>query len=402
MDINIKICMIVHQFPPDSGVSAYRMNLRANFLRSQGFQVDVFAPGARDANETLENGVNLHRVKAMMSNGAEDLDYTQNPASNGKSIADNISPLRGFLRWLPPLIKHLRQFNGDDTIIYSYNNPVSLHLAALIVRKKFKSWVCEFRDPIAGYEYSQRGVLGRLTDGWLQNQILKHANVICMRAGIQATPKDYPTAKGKVVQLPDYGIYLDDFAAFGVKTKVNEPIVGVFAGTVFDDISFGPLSNATNTFCNEFKKTRIHTYGPNHKQYLQYENIEYRGSIKFQDLIEVYETSDFMIIFDESNSESSLGSGFIPSKLSELIATCRPILFIGNIKSRTAGIIASLNIGVCVKNNPQSICSALKNIVEGIEKGAFDLKMNSQKLTLIDANASEQSFAEILSSFHEN
>ena len=392
-----KICMIVHQYPPDAGATAYRMDFRAKFLQSQGFDVDIFAPGYKNETQIESSGIRLHRVAAVASSGSTDMDYTRLNKAGRMRLPVFLHPLAGFLRWLPPLVSHLRRFEADDTILYTYNNPVSLHLAALAVRKRFKAWVCEFRDPIAGYEYSHRGFLGHISDAWLEKQVLRHASIICMREGIQAGPDDYCSAKGEVVLLPDYGVDLDLFTGFEqLSSNFGQPL-GIYAGTVFNDISFEPLSSALDLYQRSNGKAVIRLFGPEHREHLTYDNLNYCGNISFKALLDEYRKAHFLIIYDESESESSRTAGFFPSKLAELMAARRPVLFIGNSGSQTAKIIADRSLGVCTTNDATAISESIDKIMTGLNEHQFDLSMNDDKRKLIDASVPESAFVKMLS-----
>ncbi len=72
-----KICMVVHQYPPDAGATAYRMAFRARFLVSQGFEVDIFAPGQENTIESQGSDIRVHRIAAIASSGSADMDYTR-------------------------------------------------------------------------------------------------------------------------------------------------------------------------------------------------------------------------------------------------------------------------------------------------------------------------------------
>jgi len=218
-----------------------------------------------------------------------------------------------------------------------------------------------------------------------------------MRKGIQAGPDNYSSAKGKVVLLPDYGVDLDLFAGFDQLGSDFDQPFGIYAGTVFSDISFAPLSSALSKYQQVNGEAAIRLYGPEHNEHLAYENLSYGGNISFETLLDEYRKAHFLIIYDQSDSESSRTAGFFPSKLAELMATRRPVLFIGNSDSRTAGIIADGNFGVCTANEPAAIASAIDRIMTGLKEHQFDLSMNDEKRNLIDARVPERAFVEMLS-----
>lgn len=392
-----KICMIVHQYPQDAGVTAYRMAYRAMFLSSRGYEVDIFAPGLSIEVQNPNPGVHLHRVPALAASGTVEMDYTRLRKTDRSRLPAFLHPLTGYLRWLPALISRLRRFNGSDTILYSYNNPVTLHLAALAVRKRFNAWVCEFRDPIAGYEYSARGPWGHLTDSWLEKRVMRHADVICMRRGIQKGPEDYATAKGRVVLLPDFGVDLRLFSGFEHASHHFEQPVGMYAGTVFSDISFLSLSSGLDQYRESYGEARIHLFGPEHHEHLKYGNLHYGGNIGFEALLDEYRKADYLIVYDLSKSKSGSAAEFFPSKLAEMMAACRPILFIGNLKSRTARIVMEMNLGVCAADDSGAIASAINEIMVGLQAQRFDLAMTDAKRNLIDAKVAEQAFIDMLS-----
>ena len=397
VSVTRKICMVVHQYPPDPGATAYRMEVRARHLIAQGYEVDVFAPGNPLDSGTVAPGLCIHRVSALGADDPSQLDYTRHEISGRGRSAAIFRPLSGFLRWLPALVSSLRRFDGQDAILYTYNNPVSLHLAGLFVRKRFRAWVCEFRDPITGYEYSARGFWGRLTDGWLQNQVLRHANVVCMRKGIQASPDAYGTAIGELVLLPDYGVDLELFSDFQPPGGAVDSPVGLYAGTVFSDMSFASLSSGLDQYHRSGGSVEIRLFGADHPEYHKYGNLAYGGNISFESLLGEYARAHFLIVYDLSECRYGKDAGFFPSKLAELIAARRPILLIGKPDSVAAQVVGQLNIGVCSANEPVAVSAAMSVIVSGIRSAAFELSMNDEKRSMIDMKIAENGFVKMLS-----
>lgn len=391
-----KICMIVHQYPPDPGPTSYRMAYRAKFLQSQGYEVDVFAPGESDQTFMQSPGIHVHHVSAPASSSSNDLDYRTPKTTGLLRVPGFLRPLTGYLRWLPRLVSGLRRLDASDTVLYTYNNPVTLHLAGLVVHRRFAAWVSEFRDPIAGYEYSARGILGRLTDGWLEKRVLKNADVICMRRGIQALPEDYKQARGRVVLLPDYGVDLDLFTGFEQRQVNPERPIGVYAGTVFSDMSFSELSAGLEIYRVKQGGGEVRLFGPAHEEFLVNDNLRYAGNLGFEALLDEYRCADFVIVYDLSEHKTQSSEAFFPSKFAELIAIQRPVLFIGNLKSETARLVNSMNLGVCVSNEASAIAVAMGEIITGLQKGRFDLQLDGKKQNLIDAKAAEEAFVDML------
>ena len=138
-------------------------------------------------------------------------------------------------------------------------------------------------------------------------------------------------------------------------------------------------------------------YCTKHQEHIRYENLEYGGNIEYKQLLHQYHLAQFMIIYDLSKNKEGEAAGFFPSKLAELIATKKPILFIGNLTSKAARLISELNIGICTTNESSEIADAINKVVTGIEKRQFSLALTEEKRQLIDSTNAEHAFVEMLS-----
>jgi hypothetical protein len=385
--------MLAHEFPPDPGGTAWRMDWRARHMARHGFQVEIFAPGGNDHTRQLSKNVVLHRIAARGVSAASDLDYRKREGGQAGSFKSTLRPLKGYLRWLRPLKKALRRrLEGREVVLYTYNNPVTLHLAGLALRRYTKYWVAEFRDPIRGYEYSQRGFLGTLTDGWLEHRVLRRADTICLRRGIQARANSFAGQAHRVVELPDYGVDLDQFKSITPVSFDERVLKGVFAGTVFSGFSLEALDLGLGLYREKFGEADLQVFGPAHEQHKSLQYAEYSGYQAFESVIRGYDAAAFSVLFDPSHDPASSDSGFFPSKLAELIAVQRPVLFIGNPDSVAAKKIRGYQYGVCVANEAGAIAIGMHQIQTGLKQNAFDLILSDQRRKQVDIRSCEQAF----------
>jgi hypothetical protein len=103
-----------------------------------------------------------------------------------------------------------------------------------------------------------------------------------------------------------------------------------------------------------------------------------------------------LVIYDLSENKNEGFARFFPSKLAELFAAHRPILFVGNPNSQAAKTLTEMNIGVCAKNEPMDIAEAIAEITKESVSNRFSLSMDDNKRKLIDAEISEQAFVDML------
>jgi hypothetical protein len=82
---------------------------------------------------------------------------------------------------------------GGISVIYSSGGPISAHIAALLIRRKYHiTWVCEFHDPIGLSEVHKRGRSRRIYD-WLEKKICKKADrlIFTTKAARELAEKTY-------------------------------------------------------------------------------------------------------------------------------------------------------------------------------------------------------------------
>lgn len=385
--------MVAHEFPPLPGATAYRMDFRVRSLVERGWSVAVFTPGPVHEVVTPGEGLTIHRIPPVLGSPGT-LDYTVHGTIRGAGM---LRPLGGYLRWLPSLLSRLRAECTTQDLLYTYNNPVSLHLAGLALRSRVRAWVAEFRDPIRGYEYSQRGLLGSLVDGWLERRVLARADVVCMREGIQARPTDYPSLGARRVALPDFGVDLEQFRDFPPPPPLEGTLRGVFAGSLYGGLTLAPLDEAVGAMAGALTP-QLDFFGKPDPAYTSVRHIRYGGLLPFVQLMDRYRLAHFVILFDESRSDAGRAAGFVPSKLAELVAIGRPILFIGNVQSRAAELIRTRRMGECVENETAAIAEALQAIADGLNNNVFHLQADADLLRRIDMRQAETEFHDLLSS----
>lgn len=366
-------------------------------MAEKGFKINVVCP-LRDGQKRLtsfKDGIVVNRVKPIAANLFYDFDYWKK--NKLPRLLKLFKPLLGYPRWIVPALKKVWEIsNGSESnILYTINNPLTLHLIGLFARKKFDSWIVELRDPITNYEFSNRGELGHYVDGVIESLVIKYSDLITLRHGLQVKPKDlkekYPAQSEKIKALPDYGVDLNDFKDISKKSfsKNIDLILGVYAGSFYGDVPIAELNEALK---QSKKNIKIEILG---EDWSSTEWIKFNGRVPYETVLDYYKSCNFTIVFEDS-SQDSVENDFIPSKMSELIALRKPIFCIGNKDSKSATIIEKNNLGVISDPNVEDIKKGLLQIQNMLVNGSFNGSFFETCREQISNERCERAFLELI------
>jgi hypothetical protein len=391
-----KILLITNIFPPDSDVQAWRMHERCVYLSCNGWDVTVICPFRVEnaklyGSEALFN-YKVYRVKPLLYKLFPSFDYWN---YSFYKLIKPVGFLIGYIRWIPAAILKSFLVSDKETTLYTINNPITLHIVGFFTRKKFKNWIAEFRDPIVGYEFSHREKLGKIFDKFFENLLVQKASTLVFRKGIQVGLSDfqkrYPESKLKFFQLPDYGVNLSRIERATKNNQNNSELIGVFAGNFYGESSPKNLIYAIENIQERFK---LNFYGKE----IPFEDSDfaiYHGAVPFDSIVDAYTECHFSIIYDLANYQGSVDN-FIPSKISELIAIKKPILFIGDKNSLSAKLISENKIGTVCSDSLLELSNALLSISAMIKDKTFNQDYFESVKQEISQENGEKCFEQVL------
>lgn len=398
------IVLVTDHFPPDPGNRARRMLERARYLSLYGHTVLVIAPNRetrlQDEGEPpvqLPSRVHVLRIKPMAwwlfpSVNAADYRFLR------LRLFQPLRPFIGFLRMVPPAAVALRRLRrASGSVLYTMNNPVSLHLIGMFSARRFGSWMAELRDPISSWETARFSVWQPLV-AVFERQLMRRANAVVYRSGLpvshHALMHKYPASN--IFQLPDYGVDYSDFENTGSRgPSTVGGLIATYAGGYYRNFRPDPLFEAITLFSKTHGSLDLTLFGdPPPCTLAAYPGVSYQGKIAYWDLVKQYSNANFLVMFTRSNSEDD--ATFYPSKFSELIATGRPILLIGNRETALFEEITVNRLGACALNEIPSILRALDVITEMISNNTYNFSYRIANKHRFSNEPSEQAFHEVL------
>jgi hypothetical protein len=374
------------------------MRERAEYLTAAGHSVTVVVPpcdGEAKAASELAADVRVIRVAPLLHARSKALDYRFIETWMPKAIR----PFFGHVRWIPPVVAALRKQSHDGAILYTMNNPVTMHLIGLSVKEHFAAWVAELRDPIVNNEYADRGVTSVL-EGLIERLVVTHADRICLLQGTLGSSAEsfrerYAGHGHKVVELPHIGVNLSDYSGYRPYKRVGTgrgELRGIFAGGLYS--SPQNLMDAVAQERAGGTEISVHYYTQSVSGYDLQPGNDYCGFLSYWELIDRYEDYDFAIVFDQVRQDERCQ--FIPSKLYELIAIRRPLLVVGRNDSPTANIVRHQSLGVVAEDNVASIRLGLRTLQEFVQRDTFNNDFFDTARAWITHTTSEARFADVV------
>jgi len=193
------ILFLAYYYPPENAIGGVRPARMVKYLGKLGHRISLVA---RDPEVPNDGGVRT--VPAMELHSA----------TGGYQVAhaccrflQRLNPQNDRLGWLAPALKVARQImrtNRLDVVVSTYP-PLVTHIAALILKKKYKlRWVADFRDPLHG-NLSRPGRFTDWADRIVEKTIFRNADLIV--ANTEETGRiwreRYPEARDKLVVIPN-------------------------------------------------------------------------------------------------------------------------------------------------------------------------------------------------------
>ena len=194
-----KLLLLCLAFPPKSVSGATRPFRFYRYLPQFGYEPHVIAEGVPNA-KPFEN-VTWAPVEAARRPKAE------RRASCARRVQQLLLPYNESLPWAPHAIAAAEEIIPQlgITHIFSTSPPLSTHLAALSLSRKYNlPWVADFRDPLFGNPFRARKILGcegfnNFYNRRLERWIFRKADVVIANTDViyEAWSDRYPQWKHK-------------------------------------------------------------------------------------------------------------------------------------------------------------------------------------------------------------
>lgn len=282
---------------------------------------------------------------------------------------------------------------ADIDILFSSGPPFSTHIAGLIVNRiTHLPWVVDFRDPWRGGKekpFYVRTWLSDLVEGWLEEQVLKHAmlNVCMCERQRERLLREHPKLDPNRVAVVPNGYDLREFTSLQkIYSEEKGPFILTYAGNLYNARNPRFLFKAVHDLLKEEffrpEDIRIRFLGKtsfvNGISLLDLANsyklggiVECWGQIpRWECLKELRKSSALFLLAMEQKDQ-------VPAKLYEYLMCEKPILAFTEEDSATSMILRETCAGYIVQPDNlvairNIISRLLRNHLEGLDEIHID------------------------------
>lgn len=392
----MKILYITSLFLRKASSASIRNVSLVNGLIQNGVEVDVLTLGWPESllDDYLE--MILSDEVSVFSDDLKILNQYLNSKESKSSIVKNkfIKKIKNFIRdilffpdvdkeWINIFNKNL-QYSDYDLIISSSDTKTS-HFVAKKIKKEYNiRWFQIWGDPWA--EDINLNGLRKIRAKWNEKNLLKLADksFYVSLPTLQTMKNLNPKLKNKLNYLPRG--YLKKVN--GRERKEDNDYIFSYTGSLSYGRSIMPLIKEIEKF-NKTNKDNIilNIYGGADKKILNgknYEFINFKGTVNFKKIIDVYKNSDCLIFLGNCK-----GAHQIPGKLYDYFGTDRTILcLLEEMDSKVSQFIKETNRCIIYKNEYNKI--NLNSVVNDI---------NSKNNNIMDKYSGAQIAQKLLSHY---
>jgi len=391
-EFGLKVLLVTYFFPPLNTVASLRTYSFAYYLAKEGFEVTVLTV-------TKGSGQDVSLTLSHDSFQVEECDYRSHHFNN------DTSPVRHSARktllhlmrhlklwWLGNLItpwdlwfktglstaRQLMIDNRYDCIISSHA-PISCHLIALFLKKKFPTlfWVADYRDLWSNQHF---GTVAKFPFSILQKaierRINKNADILVT---VSPTWRDTLIALyGKECLLLENGYLPGDEPINGINDrpvfskKYTFVYTGVFYEGKYDPIPFfEALQELVDCGMLEEGQAEVLIYGPNSN--LLQESlcanrfpgvlVKLMSQVSRDEALRIQRGATALIFLAQDKPEAQ---GVLTGKIYEYMVAGRPIIACGvSPESAVGQLLTQTTSGFICGSDKKKIVEALRDIVDG-------------------------------------
>ncbi len=258
---------------------------------------------------------------------------------------------------------------GDFGAIATFGNPMSVHLAGVILRRAWKKpWIAHFSDPWVDNPYSERHLFSDAVQRRLEAHVIGHADAVVFTSEYtrELTMRKYPSSWQQKSQVIPHSFDSDLYPQVRLR---NERLLFRSIGNFYGPRRPKPLLEALvrlrqtrpeilNNYFFEFIGNCSADSAELVEKYDLSTVVAFRGSVGYLESLALMKTADVLLLIDAPMDVNL----FLPSKLIDYLGSGNTILGITPKVGASADVIRSVG-GVVVP--PEDI--------EGITEAVFSL-----------------------------
>ncbi len=430
-----RVLIISYYWPPTGGSGVQRWVKFAKYLPEEGWQPVIYTPEnpeqlAVDTTLAAEIPAETEIVKTRIfepyslyrkflkgsGHSREAVEVNPVNAQNKSFVQKAAMWVRGNLfrpdprcLWIRPSVRFLKKYLEEHPVdlIVSTGPPQSMHIIGMkLARETGLPWIADFRDPWTRIFYFKHLAMNPATERWhhrMEKKVLDGAaRVVAVSPLVQ---QEFQTMTSTPVELITNGFDECDFKdicpADGQDMDFIITHTGLFAADGNPTLLWEVLAEKCAADALFAKHLKIKLIGKTDAQIV--ESVESAGLV--ENLIDMgYQTHSKAI--EEQRNASLLilplrkepeYKAVLPGKLFEYLASCRPVLGIGQPDGAMAMILGQTKTGVVVDwNNKEALSSFVddcwKKHLEGrlTTEGADISQFTRRNLTRRMANLFEE------------
>lgn len=436
----MKIVFLAHYFPPLNSSGARRVQSFARFLSSMGHEIVVISTkkSQRDGllTETSPDYVHLFELNGLgwvSSSPSSIISHQDSGISsiNRSRFGVYLLRLKQFVaRAAGQLIDHRLIFAiqfvypwldqsvqnslKSADIVMSTSPPWPVHLAGLIVKKRFsKPWVADYRDQFSGSHIQSGFPWFQKREIAIERWLLKSANAVVAISGpMQEYYQQFHSSvfcieNGYEESFFENAVNAGTFSSSLYQSSSDALIIRYLGTITADRIPFAFFKALVNINLLSGKTIIAEFYGessllnkaisqaiPEVKPF-----IRLCQQLPYSDAIKAMQSANALFFIETSNISSHSSRGVLTNKLFEYLATRKPIIAEINDQALAASYIKRAKSGLVISQDAKDIESALLMLREGklsLERDDAFIDSLSRRLKAVEL---EQLFQKII---HQN
>jgi len=377
-----KVLIITYYWPPSGGAGVQRWLKFAKYLPQYGWEPIIYTPENPDfaiEDQSLQKDVSKDMTvikrkiwepyeiyKTLIGKKGQKVNVSFAQAGKKQGFIHKLAlSVRGnFLIpdprcfWIRPSVHYLEKYLKENPVdaIISTGPPHSMHLIGLKLHRKTNiPWIADLRDPWTNIDFYRELNLSWLADNIhhrKERQVLSEANGV-----VSVTPtwcRELSEISNRPVSLVHNGYDEEDIV------QVNDPIDSDFSIVHIGSINAARNPNVLWMALNELlqevpelkKSLKIKLVGnvepvvfADIEKYQLTDYIEKIGYLSHAEAITFQQTSQLLLLL--INNTPNAG-GILTGKLYEYMASARPILAIGPVRSDIATLLKETQSGSIV------------------------------------------------------